>query len=454
RALFADTNPNGEYLYGYINKKGIEIIPASFEQASDFLDGKAIVKMKNGSYSLIDLTGKVLHSYMFAFVGNYGEGLLAFKKREDGKFGYIDEQGNVIIQPQFSAAEAFSQGRAIVNDSDDYSNRYGVINRNGQLVIQAEYEQIFNLGEDRYQVGKAIDPKSPYLGAKYAVANVEGRLLTGFVYSEITKYKDGVASVTNNQDTFFIDRNGNRVQKLPLVSGSGTLVKDKNLIKGEIDYRRLYFNKKSELIWKQNTVIPLNKEYAVMEDKYKPNKDYLVYFPQIQGDAFEDVNQTLKGLAGVKEIPAHTQLESSYFGDFDVSFFKKNLLVIEITGYDYPFGAAHGMPIKKHVHINLKTGAYYQVKDLFKPGAGYVKIISNLIRNQIKNTKSYSYLNLNEYKDIQPNQPFFISEGGLNIYYAPYEIAPYAAGMPTFTIPFEELKGILNKSGDFWKAFH
>ncbi|MBI0578881.1 WG repeat-containing protein [Neobacillus cucumis] len=454
RARFADSNQQGEYLYGYLNRKGKETIPASYEDASDFSEGKAIVKIKNGSYALIDLTGKVLHSYMYAFVGNYGEGLLAFKKSEDGKFGYMDELGNVVIKPQFSGVEAFSQGRAIVNVSNDYSNHYGVINQKGQFLMKPDHYQIFYLGEERYQIGKAIDPEQPYLGAKYAIADLEGHLITGFIYSDITKYKDGIASVSNDQSTFFIDRNGNRAYYLPMVSGSGTLEKDKTLIKGEIDYRLLYFNKKGELVWKQNTVIPLNKQYAVTEHKYKPNKDYLVYFPQIQGGAFEHVNQTLKDLSGIKEVPANTQLNSSYIGDFEVSFFKKNLLVIEINGYDYPFGAAHGMSIKKYAHVNLKTGLFYQLKDLFKPNAAYVKIISDRIRNQIKNNENYSYLNINEYKDIQPNQSFFISEGGLNIYYAQYEIASYAAGMPTFTILFEELSRIINRNGDFWKSFH
>ncbi|MDR7002450.1 WG repeat-containing protein [Neobacillus niacini] len=454
RARFADKNQQGEYLHGYLNRKGKEIIPASYEDASDFSEGKAIVKIKNGSYALIDLTGKVLHSYMYAFVGNYGEGLLAFKKNKDGKFGYLDEQGNVVIKPQFSEAEAFSQGRAIVNVSDDYSNHYGVMNRKGQFLIKPEHDQIFYLGEERYQIGKAINPEQPYLGTKYAVADVEGHLITGFIYSDITKYKDGIVSVTNDQSTFFIDRNGNRVHRMPQVSGRGTLEKDKTLIMADVDYRLLYFYKKGELVWEQNTVIPLKKHYAVIEHKYKPNKDYLVYFPQIQGGALEHVNQTLKDLSGVKEIPPHTQLDSSYIGDFEVSFFKKNLLVIEINGYDYPFGSAHGISIKKYAHINLKTGAFYQLKDLFKPEAAYVKIISELIRDQIKNNKNYSYLNVNEYKDIQPNQSFFISEGGLNIYYAQYEIAAYAAGMPTFTFPFEELSGIINQNGDFWKSFH
>jgi hypothetical protein len=162
----------------------------------------------------------------------------------------------------------------------------------------------------------------------------------------------------------------------------------------------------------------------------------------------------LKELSGVKTIPQHTQLDSSYAGDFDVSFYKNNLVVLEINGYDYPFGAAHGMPVKKYAHIDLKTGRFYQLKELFKQEADYVKVISEMIGEQIKNDEQYSYVFPDTYKGIKADQPFFISDGELNIYFEPYEIAPYAAGFPTFAIPFHDISSIIDHDGDFWRSFH
>jgi hypothetical protein len=455
RALIADADEHGLYLYGYLNKRGKEVIPLSYESASDFNDGKAVVKAKAGSYTLIDLTGKVLNSYPYAYVGNYGEGMLAFQKNKDGKFGYVDEQEHIVIEPKFSGAQSFIDGRAIVNVSEDYKDHYGLIDRNGHFIIKQNYNSLLNLGEGRFALGKAIDPEKPYVGSKYAVADSDGRVLTGFIYNGLSNYMGGFASAYNDHSTFFIDMRGERVEQLPIVSGSGTFQFEKTLIKAEIDFRLQYFAKTGELVWKQNTVIPLNNKYAVIEWKYRPNKDYLVYYPQIKGmDKQAIVNETLKELAGVKAIPAHIQLESNYMGDFDVIFYKKNLLVIEITGYDYSFGAAHGMPVKKYTHIDLKSGVIYQLKDLFKAGSPYVKVISDIIGDQIKSNEKYSYVFPDTYKGIQLDQLFFISENTLNIYFSPYEIAPFAAGFPTFPIPFEELTGIINQTGDFWRAFH
>ena len=454
RVEAVEIDGDGNDLYGYLNKQGKVVIPATYESASEFTEGRAVVKPKGEQYQLIDLTGNVLHTYPYAWVGNYGQGLLSFKKNNDGLYGYIDVEGNMVIEPNYTTAGRFIDGHAIVSLESNRKELYGLIDQNGQFVMKAHYNQILSIREKRFAIGKEIDPKQACMRSIFALADHAGHVLTGFIFHEMGNYQDGLASVSDDQHTYFIDKQGNRMDHLPYVSGNGRLSIEKTLIKGEIDQRLIYFNQKNELVWKQASIYPLTNQYAVVEHKYKPNFDYLVYYPEIKGmENAGQVNDALKAMAGVKQVPV-TPLESHYTGDFTVSFFKKSLLVIEITGYDYPFCAAHGMPLKKYAHINLKTGRLYQLADLFKPESPYVKVISDLIEDQIKSNDEYSYLFPDQYHGIQEDQPFFISEAGLNIYFLPYEIAPYAAGFPTFSIPFYELKELIDYNGEFWLAFH
>ncbi|MDP4083370.1 MAG: WG repeat-containing protein [Bacillota bacterium] len=456
RALIADKNDHDQYLYGYLNRRGKEVLPLEYESASDFQDEKAIVKLKDGTYALISLTGKVIKNYPYSFVGNIGDGLLAFQEDPEGKFGYMDEQGNIIIKPQFTEAQAFINGRAIVNTAEDYKGQYGLIDQKGHFIIKPHYQSPFNLGESKIALGKSVIPEKPFYGSLYALADSEGHILTGFIFNGISKFNEGMASAYNDQFTFFIDTSGKRISSLPTVPGSGELHVDKTLIKAEVDFRLQYYNKNNQLVWKQDQKIPLkNSSYIVIENKYKPNKDYLVYFPQVSGGSNVEIqrkiNLFLKEFSGIKTVSSNKQLDSSYTGDFDVPYFQKDLLVIEKTGYDYPFGAAHGIPLRRYAHINLKTGTIYQLKDLFKPGSQYVKMISGMIASRIKNK---SYVFKDRYTGIRPDQPFFIDHNGLNIYFNPYEIAPYVAGFPTFEIPFEEVKSLIDDEGDFWRSFH
>ena len=193
-----------------------------------------------------------------------------------------------------------------------------------------------------------------------------------------------------------------------------------DLVKADVDMRTSYFDEHGNLVWAQNTRIYLNNKYSVIEEKFRPNKDYLVYYPQINGmeDRIlqERVNKKLNELSKVKEIDENTQLDYNYAASFLGEFFKKDLLVLEISGY--------------------------------------VKILSDIIGKQIKTDPHYSYIFPDTYKGIRENQPFYINNNALYIYFESYEIAPYAAGFTNFKILYSQIKEIIDEEGSFWKAFN
>ena len=456
RAVFGNSSGNGAYLYGYLDREGREVIPNKYQTASDFKDEKAVVKVKENEFRLINKNGQTLNTYKYNLVGNFGEGLLAFQEKADSKSGYINEAGNIVIKPNFTQARAFRDGRAIVNVAEDYQNKYGLIDRAGKFIIEPKYNDINSLGEERFAVGKSIIEDKPYIGSKYAIVDDNGSFLTDFIYYGVSEYKNDLASAYDDKNTFFINKRGVKVEDLPSVGGSGTLELKGDIIKADVDFRVSYLDKSGKIIWQQNKVIPLNKKYKIIEKKYRPNKDYLVYYPEILGMKDKEgkiVNKKLEELSNVKPIPPE-QLEYSYLGDFSIEFFKKDLLVLELNGYIYYFGAAHGMPTKVYPHIDLISGRFYELKDLFKKDSDYVKVISDIIDYQIKHDEQYSYVFPDAFKSIRENQPFYVGEDALYIYFEPYEIAPYAAGFPTFRIPYKDIMHIIDTKGEFWKSFN
>lgn len=404
------------------------------------------------------MQGKVLNSYNYPLVGDLGEGFLSFKDSQSGKFGYIRESGKIAIPPQFSSTQAFKAGRAVVSISEDLPyNRVGLINTQGRFVINPIFNDIIILNENRVAIGKAIDKERPYYGSIYALADKDGDLLTDFKFYNISSFKDGLASVYDDKSTFFINKQGLEMTDLPIVQGSGTLSIVDSLIMATVDNQISYYSPAGKLLWEENRIIPLSKQYKVVVKKYKPNKDYLIYYPRVEGMANKAaervVNSMLKDLSGVKPINPSIQLDYSYTGNFNISLFKNRLLVLELSGYNYPFGAAHGMPSEIYVHINLSSGEFYKLKDLFKTDSDYVKVLSDIIDNKIKNNPDYSYVFPDSYTGIKEDQPFYLDENNLYIYFQPYEIGPYAAGFPTFKIPFADIMDIIDVEGSFWKSF-
>ncbi|WP_019910060.1 WG repeat-containing protein [Paenibacillus sp. HW567] len=457
RALFSRQSPSDGSRYGYLDAQGKEVLPAVYEDGGDFEDGMALVKIKAGEFALINPQGVVQHTYNYPFVGNPGEGLLAFQAEENGKYGYLRTDGTIAIPPQFTSALPFSGGRAVINTAPDFGNAYGLIDMQGKPVIPATYDVVLQLGEDRVALGTPLVADQPYRGARYVIADaVTGRILTNHPLLGVNNYQNGLASVYDAKDTYFIDKTGNKSAQPPVVPGSGTLSFSGSLIRADVDLRTAYYDRKGKLVWRQNDVIPLRPPYSVLEKKYHPNRDYLVYYPVVEGIAItnvsREVNDKLRSLSLAEG--AGTAQDFSYTGDFSVSFFRKILLVLELNGYRFPFGAAHGMPTKIYTHINLKNGKFYKLGDLFKPGSRYVQKLSEIVGKQIATDPQYSYVFPDSYKGITADQPFFVDGEALYLYFAPYEIAPYSAGFPTFRIPYAEIMGLISTEGEFWQSFH
>lgn len=67
----------------------------------------------------------------------FSEGLAAFKR--NGKYGYMDHNGKIVIEPRFSNANEFHEGLAAVsfpNNEKDGSPLWGFINTKGEIIYQ------------------------------------------------------------------------------------------------------------------------------------------------------------------------------------------------------------------------------------------------------------------------------------------------------------------------------
>jgi ABC-type Fe3+-hydroxamate transport system substrate-binding protein len=67
----------------------------------------------------------------------------------------------------------------------------------------------------------------------------------------------------------------------------------------------------------------------------------------------------------------------------------------------------------------------------------YKEVIVHHVRDQIiKNPNVYFKEAMETVKDFTDEQPFYITPKGIVVVYGLYEIAPYAAGIQEFLVPF------------------
>lgn len=114
--------------------------------------------------------------------------------------------------------------------------------------------------------------------------------------------------------------------------------------------------------------------------------------------------------------------------------------------------SASAQQIDRYYTIDRKTSEMVELKDLFRDGSDYVKVISDNIKEQMKEQmaedENVIYWLDDEieewnFKEIKEDQNFYINEkGNLVISFDEYEVAPGYMGAVSFEIPREALASI------------
>ena len=122
------------------------------------------------------------------------------------------------------------------------------------------------------------------------------------------------------------------------------------------------------------------------------------------------------------------------------------LLSVLYTVADYWSGAAHPNQFARVLNFNLITGQEITLADFFLPGTDYLQAISDYCVTKLKKQDRLMFE-----AGAQPSadnyQNWNITPGGLQISFDPYQVGPYAMGPSTVSIPYMDLKQILNPSG-------
>ena len=92
---------------------------------------------KDGKYGFADDSGKVVIPCQWKKAYQFSEGL-ARVKDENGNCGYIDKTGKVVIPCQWKKAYQFSEGLAHVEDDN---KKWGYIDKTGKVVIPYQWEE-------------------------------------------------------------------------------------------------------------------------------------------------------------------------------------------------------------------------------------------------------------------------------------------------------------------------
>jgi hypothetical protein len=135
---------------GFMDRTGKIVIEPQFEDAEDFHEGLAPVKVRSAEttwcpraptgsrkgftmkWGYIDKTGRMVIPAEFESVGSFSEGLGAINQCDEGFF--VDQTGKKIVLGKFSWVSPFGAGLSRINVGVDQDRMWGLIDKTGKMI--------------------------------------------------------------------------------------------------------------------------------------------------------------------------------------------------------------------------------------------------------------------------------------------------------------------------------
>jgi len=201
---------NEEGKWGCIDRHGKVVIPFLFkyERGYSFRDGLAVVKGSPQSllYTLkyeylwggIDKRGSVIIPFIYKRIYKFNEGLAPACNVQD-KWGYVDNMGVEKILCRYDSAGHFDRDLAIVGIRDVKYCKFGVINKDGEVVIPCFYDGLEF--EEELVVAR--------LNEKHGVIDRRGNVILPLRFDSI-KISEGLIVASYNKKIGVFDKSGNQ----------------------------------------------------------------------------------------------------------------------------------------------------------------------------------------------------------------------------------------------------
>ena len=161
-----------------------------FAQESEFL----MPAKKYGLWGFINKQGEWVIDATYEEAYYFTEGLAAVQYA--GSWGYINRHGLWIIRPGFMDAKPFSEGLACVMKN----NKWGFIDKKGNFLIEPAFAVVSSFTD-----GMALVSAD----GGYTFINRNNERLLNHTFNKALPFAEGLAFVVFNQNKGYIERNGN-----------------------------------------------------------------------------------------------------------------------------------------------------------------------------------------------------------------------------------------------------
>lgn len=194
--------------FGFINKKGEEVIPPTKYDAINFSEGKAYI-MDRYKRGYINRRGEYVITLPDTIVGyRFSEGKASIST-PSLKVGLIDSTGKQLINCNYDEPFLYKEGLSKAS----FNGKTGIIDSNYNLVVPIEYYEVKSYNQGRTFVSKRGKDNRH----EWALVDKKGNFLTDHEYLQVRDFNQGLAAVQSMYNGWmWLDRNGDRFLNLYL----------------------------------------------------------------------------------------------------------------------------------------------------------------------------------------------------------------------------------------------
>lgn len=193
---FLITTESGKF--GCLNTKGEIAIPIQYDKLTHFDEGYALAKKGKNIY-VLDKEGKetLVEAEKIMSIKHFSEGLGIIEVKGE-KWGYVDGNGKIAIEPQFTGVGYFNAGLAWAKKG---ITTIGFINKKGEWVIEPQFDAAKDFDEES---GLAMVKKK----GKWGYVNTSGKILYFDETEKTYIFSNGLAIGKKNGKIGFINNEG------------------------------------------------------------------------------------------------------------------------------------------------------------------------------------------------------------------------------------------------------
>ncbi len=204
------------------------LIDKNGNKVSDSYDGIEIaenryVVRKGNNYGLITRQGKAVVPVECISVMDANSGFFGVKA-SNGKFGYVDEDGNTIIPFVYDSGSAFVGDYAVVTQTPEgsFGKKSGIIDKKNNVIVPLNYNKVYGYVDNDGKLQVWVAENDNYSKVEnFSLNSTSEPKLTATDYTEMKNTSIGTV-VENDKGLYGLFRNGTIV--IPCSLGSEELV--------------------------------------------------------------------------------------------------------------------------------------------------------------------------------------------------------------------------------------